>query len=65
MTPDSEIMQHRRIALLELIQKYIRQRITGPVNAVLPGGLTPSPPSPPLQVFALPHDVSRSAVTHS
>ncbi|ENM2867270.1 Rpn family recombination-promoting nuclease/putative transposase [Citrobacter koseri] len=26
VTPDSEIMQHRRIALLELIQKHIRQR---------------------------------------
>jgi len=26
VTPDSEIIQHRRIALLELIQKHIRQR---------------------------------------
>ncbi|SRJ95242.1 putative transposase [Shigella sonnei] len=27
--PDDEIMQHRRMALLELIQKHIRQRETG------------------------------------
>lgn len=26
MVPDDEIMQHRKMALLELIQKHIRQR---------------------------------------
>lgn len=26
ITPDDEIMQHRRIAILELLQKHIRQR---------------------------------------
>ncbi|XPE24559.1 Rpn family recombination-promoting nuclease/putative transposase [Shigella sonnei] len=26
ITPDDEIMQHRRIAIFELLQKHIRQR---------------------------------------
>jgi predicted transposase YdaD len=26
VVPDDDIMQHRRVALLELIQKHIRQR---------------------------------------
>jgi predicted transposase/invertase (TIGR01784 family) len=42
--PDDEIVQHRRIALLELMQKHIRQRdllrIVDKVSAVLLTGFT-------------------------
>lgn len=34
--PDDEIVQHRRVALLELIQKHIRQRdLMGPIDQLV------------------------------
>ena len=42
VVPDDEIVQHRRVALLELMQKHIRQRdwlgFVEPLTAILLSG---------------------------